>query len=50
MEVDKIVRLWTLHPFALVTGVETPTVDASMEHIVLFLEKELQFLHEELTS
>ena len=50
MEVDKIVRLWTLLPFALVMGVQTSTVDASMEHIVLFLEKEFQLLHEELTS
>lgn len=49
MEVDKIVGLGTLLPFALVVGVETSTVDASMEHIVLFLEKEFQFLHEELT-
>lgn len=50
MEVDKIVRLGTLLPFALVVGVQTSTVDASMEHIVLFLEKEFQLLHEELTS
>jgi hypothetical protein len=50
VKVDEIVGLWTLLPFALVVGVETSTVDASMEHVVLFLEKELQFLHEELTS
>lgn len=46
--VDEEVRLWALDPLPLVARVQRPTVDAPLQHIVLFLKEVLELLHEQL--
>jgi hypothetical protein len=38
MEINEQVGFWALHPFSLIGGVESGTVDTSMELVVVFLK------------
>ena len=43
--INEQVGLRALAPLPLVTSVQSAAVHTSVEHVVLFLKKELQFLH-----
>jgi len=47
IEVNKYIGVLALHPLSLIACVEGATVDAAVEHVVLFFEKELKFFHVE---
>jgi hypothetical protein len=48
MAVDKELRALTVRPLSLVRRVQRAAVDTTVQHVVLFFEKVLQLLHEQL--